>query len=58
MVMFVPVMGKKYYLYTNSKGKRFLSLIAPEDWRKDDLKFIGVFKQDSRQKWQKVDDNK
>ena len=21
-VMFVPVMGKKYYLYTNSKGKK------------------------------------
>ena len=56
--MFVPVMGKKYYLYTNSKGKRFLSLISPEDWRKNDLEFIGVFKQDSRQKWQKVDDNK
>lgn len=57
-VMFVPVMGKKYFLYNNSKGKRFLSLIAPEDWEKNDLDFIGAFKQDSRQKWQKVKDKK
>ena len=36
--------------------KRFLSLIAPDDWSKNkDVKYIASFKQDSRQKWNKVE---
>ena len=54
--MFVPVIGKKYFLYENKMGKRFLSLISPKDWKQnDELDFMGVFKQDSRQKWKKIE---
>ncbi len=54
-VMFVPVLGREYFLYKNSDGKRFLSLISPKDWKQSNLDFIGAFKQDSRQKWIKVE---
>mgnify|MGYP006133496717 CR=1 FL=1 len=55
-IMFVPVIGKKYFLYENKMGKRFLSLISPKDWKQnDELDFMGVFKQDSRQKWKKIE---
>ena len=55
-----PVMGQEYHLYQrmeNAKhgnpGTRFMSLISPDEWGSDknDLNYIGTFKQDSRQKW-------
>jgi len=56
-IMFVPVLGKKYYLYENKKGKNFLSLIAPDEWSNnlnDSIDFIGSFKQDSNLRWNAV----
>ena len=54
-VMFEPVIGKIYYLYQNKNNKKFLSLISPDDWPENKgLTYIGSFKQDSRQKWDKV----
>jgi|TARA_Y100000996_G_C22515217_1_gene640128 hypothetical protein len=55
-ILFVPVIGKVYHLYQNKDEKRFLSLIAPDDWSKNkDVNYIASFKQDSRQKWNKVE---
>lgn len=31
-IQFEPVMGYVYHLYENSKGEKFLSLIAPNEW--------------------------
>tara|TARA_B100002052_G_scaffold265730_1_gene262472 strand:- start:276 stop:623 length:348 start_codon:yes stop_codon:yes gene_type:complete len=54
-VMFEPVIGKIYYLYQNKNNKKFLSLISPDDWSENkSLRYMGSFKQDSRQKWNKV----
>lgn len=33
-IPFTPVLGKTYYLYEEKEGKRFLSLISPEEWGK------------------------
>lgn len=33
-IPFTPVIGKTYYLYEEDAGKRFLSLISPEEWGK------------------------
>ena len=33
-MMFKPVIGKLYYLYEKKNGKRFMSLISPDDWIK------------------------
>jgi len=56
-ILFVPVMGKKYYLYQKKCGKNFMSLINPSDWNVEGkFDFIGVFIQDSRQKWNKIED--
>mgnify|MGYP006106477479 CR=1 FL=1 len=53
---FKPVLGKKYYLYQNKDNINFMSLISPQEWKNNDnLKFLGVFKQDTHQKWVKVD---
>ena len=54
-IMFTPVIGKEYYLYQDINERKFLSLIAPEDWtKKSNIRYIGTFKQDSRFKWNKV----
>ena len=59
-IMFQPVVWKKYHLYQNDKGKRFLSLISPSDWnfKKNKMDFIGTFKQDTQQRWNVVKLNK
>ncbi len=33
-IPFTPVIGKTYFLYEESTGKRFLSLLSPEEWGK------------------------
>ena len=48
---FEPVKGKTYFLYQKDNGKLFLSLIEPELWNQI---FIGAFKLDSEDKWEKV----
>ena len=49
---FEPIKGKTYYLYQRKQGL-FLSLIAPEYWNQI---FVGAFKLDSNDKWDKVDE--
>ena len=49
---FEPIIGESYYLYYNKKGDIFLSLISPTEWHYD---FIGAFKMDSNNKWNKLD---
>jgi len=48
---FEPVKGKIYFLYQKDDGSLFLSLIEPELWNQI---FIGAFKLDSEDKWEKV----
>ena len=47
---FEPIKGETYYLYQRDTGL-FLSLIEPEQWNQI---FIGAFKLDSNDKWEKV----
>ena len=47
---FEPIKGETYYLYQRDAGL-FLSLIEPEQWNQI---FIGAFKLDSNDKWEKV----
>ena len=52
------MIGQEYYLYQKKNGKRFMSLINPQDWGQNkDLNYIGCFKQDSRQKWNLIELN-
>lgn len=48
---FLPIKGKTYFLYQKENKELFLSLIEPELW---DQIFIGAFKLDSEDKWEKV----
>ena len=48
---FEPIKGKIYFLYQKADGRLFLSLIEPEFW---DQVFIGAFKLDSEDKWEKI----
>jgi hypothetical protein len=45
---FEPVIGEIYHLYTSSDGTHFLSLIGPDEWKKE---HIGTFKLNSDKKW-------
>ena len=54
-MMFKPVIGKTYYLFQREDGTKFMTLISPEEWGKNDLQYIGAFKQDSRQKWNHIE---
>ena len=54
-MMFTPIIGKMYYLYENKNGKKFMSIISPEEWNNRDLIYLGCFKQDSRQKWNRIE---
>ena len=48
---FLPIKGKTYFLYQREDTNLFLSLIEPEYWNEI---FIGAFKLDSEDKWEKV----
>jgi hypothetical protein len=48
---FEPIIGETYYLYYNKTGDIFLSLISPREWN---YEFIGAFKMDSTNKWNKL----
>lgn len=45
---FEPVIGEIYHLYRGEDGINFLSLIGPNEWRKE---HIGTFKLNSEKKW-------
>jgi len=52
---FEPIIGKIYYLYLkNDNDELFLSLIAPNEWKISST-YIGAFKFDSKNKWEKQD---
>ena len=53
-MLFTPVMGKTYYLFQRNDGTNFMTLISPDEWGKNNFKYIGAFKQDSRQKWNHI----
>ena len=48
---FEPVIGKIYHLYYANDGKIFLSLISPNEWKKE---HIGSFKYNHDNKWEKI----
>ena len=50
---FEPVIGKIYHLYYTNDGKIFLSLISPNEWKKE---HIGSFKYNHDNKWEKIED--
>ena len=52
---FKPVIGKTYYLFQREDGTNFMTLISPDEWGDNDLKYIGAFRQDSRQKWNHIE---
>ena len=47
---FNPIIGQRYYLYSNKK-KEFLSIINPSEWGKNCL---GISTLDSNQVWKKI----
>jgi len=56
-ITFKPIIGKSYYLYEDVSGKKFLSLIEPEEWGANDTKklsYLGSYKQDVNLKWTPV----
>ena len=50
---FEPVIGKIYHLYYANDGKIFLSLISPNEWKRE---HIGSFKYNHDNKWEKIED--
>ena len=49
---FEPVIGKIYHLYYTDNGKIFLSLISPNEWKKE---HIGSFKYNHDNKWERIE---
>lgn len=49
--LYEPVIGQIYHLYYDKLGDIFLSMIGPNEW---DKPFIGSFKLDSNNKWNKL----
>jgi hypothetical protein len=50
---FEPVLGETYFLYVDNSGGIFLSLIDPQSWKKHP-EFIGAFRLDSKNKWERI----
>jgi hypothetical protein len=48
---FEPVIGETYHLYTGDNNENFLSLISPNEWKRECL---GSFQLTADQKWIKV----
>jgi hypothetical protein len=51
---FEPVLGETYYLYSDDTDNPYLSLINPNEWKSHPT-YIGAFRLDSGNKWEKVD---
>ena len=47
------IKGETYYLYQRDGGQLFLSLVEPSQWNQI---FIGAFRLDSNDKWEKIDE--
>lgn len=48
---FIPVVGQVYHLYKRENESLFMSLIEPNQWKKE---CIGSFRLDSSNKWNKL----
>ena len=48
---FIPVIGQIYHLYKRENESLFMSLIEPNQWK---IEFIGSFRLDSSNKWNKL----
>lgn len=48
---FEPVIGEIYHLYTGNDNENFLSLISPNEWKRECL---GSFQLNADQKWTKI----
>jgi hypothetical protein len=48
---FEPVIGETYHLYTGDDNENFLSLISPNEWKRECL---GSFQLTADQKWAKI----
>ena len=48
---FEPVIGETYHLYTGDNNENFLSLISPNEWKRECL---GSFQLTADQKWTKI----
>jgi len=48
---FEPVVGEIYHLYKTKNNKTYLSLISPDEWKKESL---GSFKLNHDNKWLKI----
>ena len=48
---FQPIVGETYYVYSKDNGKNFLSLIKPNEWKKECL---GGFKLLNNGTWEKI----
>ena len=51
-MLFRSEKGEVYHLYQRSNQKLFLSIIQPNEW--DEI-YIGSFRLDSNDKWEKVE---
>lgn len=52
---FEPVLGETYYLYTDEdENEAWLSIINPNEWKRHP-KFVGAFRLDSNNRWEKVE---
>jgi hypothetical protein len=50
---FEPIIGNSYHLYIDDNGETFLSIISPNEWKKE-MEYVGEFKLDSKNKWEKI----
>jgi hypothetical protein len=53
VMSFEPQIGSEIYLYENNNGKRFASLISPDEW-KNDFIYFGNFKLDTDFSWKRI----
>ncbi len=55
-IPFTPVIGKTYYLYEENTGKRYLSLVSPDEWGKamDSQVFLAEVRLNADHTWKVI----
>nr|BDT27494.1 DUF2452 domain-containing protein [Bacteriovorax sp. HI3] len=55
-IPFTPVIGKTYYLYEENTGKRYLSLVSPDEWGKamDSQIFLAEIRLNADHTWKVI----
>lgn len=55
-IPFTPVIGKTYYLYEENTGKRYLSLVSPDEWGKamDSQVFLAEIRLNADHTWKVI----